>query len=87
MTPLEMSRVLNSPAALPHKEAAIDLVAPLYGQIPSDAWFRDPRVEAVALLLYTGALAKPGASTGGKPDPRLAAIDAKWPGLVTKLAG
>lgn len=77
MTPIEMSRVLNSPAALPHKEAAINLVAPLYGQMPSDAWFRDPRVEAVALLLYTGALAKPGVSTGSKPDPQVAALQAR----------
>lgn len=76
MTPIEMSRILNNPAALPHKEAAIDLVAPLYGQMPSDAWFRDPRVEAVALLLYTGALARPG-TVSGKPDPQVAALQAR----------
>lgn len=87
MTPYEMSRLLNSPAMLPHKEAAVQLVSAQYGQPAGDNWYRDSRVEAVALLLYSGALAKPGAATGSKPDPRLAAIEAKWPGLVAKLAG
>lgn len=76
MTPIEMSRVLNSPAMLPYKEQAVQLVSAQYGQPAGDAWFRDPRVEAVALLLYTGVLARPG-TVSGKPDPQVAALQAK----------
>jgi hypothetical protein len=89
MTPYEMALLVNSPAFRPHREKAVRLMADLWepGLTFDDKWYRDMRTETVALLLHFGKLQEPGAATGSKPDPRLAAIEAKWPGLVAKLAG
>lgn len=89
MTPLEIARLVNSAAFRPHKEAAVQMLAAAYapGEPVSDNWYRDSRAEAVALLLYTSALAKPGATASAPvKDTRMDAIESRWPGLINILA-
>lgn len=82
--PNELGRVLNSAEYRPYRDKAAELLEGIYGPLrwPWQRWNIDSRTEAVGLLLYTGAI-------GGEDnaDPRIAAIEAKWPGLLDRLTG
>ena len=89
MTPYERSRWINSPDAVRYKDTAAKMLDDLLEPGPpiNDNFYRTAFMDMLATMLKEGIIAEPGAATGSKPDPRLAAIEAKWPGLVAKLAG
>lgn len=82
---MDIKSVVNKPEFRACKETAVPLIEAAYGPPPwwAGSWYNDPKVEAVAFMLYTGALVLPG--TGGKPDPRLADVKAKLKAIVDGL--
>lgn len=74
---MDIKTIVNTPEFRAWREKAAPLIEAVYGPPPwwAGSWMNDPKVEAVAIMLYTGALVLPGAS--GKPDPQVAALQAR----------
>lgn len=89
LTPIEFGRLVNSAEFRPHRERAVQLMAALWepGQPVADKWYRDIRTETLALLLYYRWTGEPSVTGPSAPaDPRCVAAEARWPGLLDKLA-
>lgn len=81
---IDLGRILNDPTFnSTHRPKAIEMLEGLYGpkKYPWQSWFTDSRTEAVALLLYTGAI-----GGGAAPDARVAELEAKLK-QIAEIAG
>lgn len=91
MTP-EIMRFIGSPAYRPYRAQAARIVDSLWEPDPEigEHWYNDMRTETLALLLHAGKVVEPGANVPAAApvavDPRVARIEARWPGLIDRLA-
>lgn len=76
----EIMHITSTQAYRDAREKAVRFVDAVWepddGVVP-DKWYRDTRVETVALLLYFGIVAQPGSNLPPRDDPRVAALQAR----------